>query len=86
MQSFLDADINLGTDKVQSSINWITETINKILNYLRKTFLIDNMVESIKFGVSKWWWIQSWHDSSCLVGHALVYHLCCFLSRQWCMS
>lgn len=53
MQTYLESDLHLSTDKAQEVIDSITGDINGILQYLKRVFLIDNVVESVKFAARK---------------------------------
>ncbi|XP_070578626.1 reticulon-1-A-like isoform X2 [Ptychodera flava] len=53
-KAFLDTDIEIPRDKVTAVVDHICEHANCTLNMLRRLFLVEDLVDSIKFAVMLW--------------------------------
>lgn len=66
---FSQCNLAIPSDKVQSIAATSTEKVNFALTELRRLFLVENMLDSIKFGVSLWLltYIGSWFNAMTLI-------------------
>lgn len=64
-----DVSLSIPEDKVNSLANNATTKLNAGLLELRRLFLVENMLDSIKFGLSLWvlTYIGSWFNAMTLV-------------------
>jgi len=64
-----DINVSIPEDKVNSIANNATTKLNNGLVELRRLFLVENMLDSIKFGLSLWvlTYIGSWFNAMTLV-------------------
>lgn len=53
-REFLEADLNLPQDKVREVSEVAVTHMNAALTELRRLFLVEDLVDSIKFGVLLW--------------------------------
>merc|ERR1712048_1386553 len=62
-------NVSISEDKVNSLANNATTKLNASLVELRRLFLVENMLDSIKFGLSLWvlTYIGSWFNAMTLV-------------------
>ena len=67
--SITDINVSIPEDKVNSIANNATTKLNNGLVELRRLFLVENMLDSIKFGLSLWvlTYIGSWFNAMTLV-------------------
>ena len=52
-QKYLDIDTTLSSDKVLDLTNSLVTKLNALLKKLKSVFLVEDFVESLKFGVGK---------------------------------
>ena len=52
-QKYLDIDTTLSSDKVLDLTNSLVIKLNALLKKLKSVFLVEDFVESLKFGVGK---------------------------------
>merc|ERR1712227_783676 len=69
LAKFADISVSIPEDKVNSLANNATTKLNASLVELRRLFLVENMLDSIKFGLSLWvlTYIGSWFNAMTLV-------------------
>jgi ABC-type bacteriocin/lantibiotic exporter with double-glycine peptidase domain len=69
VQKYAGVDVTIPGEKVSGFANCATEKINKTILELRRLFLVDNMIDSIKFGLSLWFltYIGSWFNMMTLI-------------------
>jgi hypothetical protein len=62
-------EVTIPSDKVSELSNGLADKLNCCLPELRRLFLVDNMVDTIKFGLSLWCltYIGSWFNAMTLV-------------------
>lgn len=75
----LDLELELSTQKIQPVAETILKHVNGTSNELRRLFLIDDLVDSIKFGLLLWvlTYIGSWFNGMTLIilGVVLIFTL-----------
>jgi len=62
-------EVTIPSDKVSELSNGLADKLNCCLSELRRLFLVENMVDTIKFGLSLWCltYIGSWFNAMTLV-------------------
>ncbi|BFZ07919.1 hypothetical protein BsWGS_10958 [Bradybaena similaris] len=70
----LEMDITLSEDRLKSVIQSILKNTNCALNEVRRLFLVEDLVDSIKFGILLWalTYIGSWFNGMSLLILALI--------------
>ena len=48
-QAYLDYDVTLPVDKVQSSVDCLVQKLNAVILKLKKIFLVEDLIDSLKF-------------------------------------
>ncbi|CAL1527127.1 unnamed protein product [Lymnaea stagnalis] len=73
-KTILELDIELSEQKLKSVIQSILKNVNSLTNELRRLFLIEDIVDSIKFGLLLWalTYIGSWFSGMFLIVLGLV--------------
>lgn len=73
-KTFLEMDINLPEDKAQDALKTICTHINSTAKELRRLFLIEDIVDSLKFALLLWvlTYIGSWFNGMTLIIMGLV--------------
>ena len=66
---FADINLTVSEDKVNQIANNATNKLNASLVELRRLFLVENMLDSVKFGLSLWvlTYIGSWFNAMTLI-------------------
>ena len=66
---FADINLTVSEDKVNQIANNATNKLNASLVELRRLFLVENMLDSVKFGLSLWvlTYIGSWFNAMTLM-------------------
>ena len=66
---FPDINLTVSEDKVNQFANNATNKLNTSLLELRRLFLVENMLDSVKFGLSLWvlTYIGSWFNAMTLI-------------------
>jgi len=61
--------VTIPTDNIQAYSKTASDKINAIVSELRRLFLVDNMVDTIKFGLSLWCitYIGAWFNAMTLI-------------------
>lgn len=69
ISKYAGVDVTIPAEKVTDFANCATNKINKTILELRRLFLVENMVDSIKFGLSLWFmtYIGSWFNMMTLI-------------------
>merc|ERR1712045_1021676 len=69
LAKFSDINVTVSEDKVNQIANNATNKLNASLLELRRLFLVENMLDSIKFGLSLWvlTYIGSWFNAMTLI-------------------
>ena len=62
-------DVTVSPERVNELANKATDKLNNAILELRRLFLVENMMDSIKFGLSLWvlTYIGSWFNAMTLV-------------------
>merc|ERR1712038_253948 len=62
-------EVTIPSDKVSELSNGLADKLNCRLSELRRLFLVENMVDTIKFGLSLWCltYVGSWFNAMTLV-------------------
>lgn len=73
-KEFLDVDLTLSQDKVQNIAGVAVAHVNGFITELRRLFLVEDLVDSIKFGVILWvmTYIGAWLNGMTLVLLAFI--------------
>ncbi len=68
-ETFAGYEVTIPEDKVNQFANNATNKLNCTLLELRRLFLVENMLDSIKFGLSLWvlTYIGSWFNAMTLI-------------------
>ncbi|XP_060068451.1 reticulon-1-A-like isoform X3 [Ylistrum balloti] len=71
---YLDMDIDVPEDKAQMALKNITRHVNNTSRELRRLFLIEDLVDSLKFGLLLWvlTYIGAWFNGMTLIILAVV--------------
>jgi hypothetical protein len=71
---YLDMDISLPDDKVHKAAEELMKSVVRAVNELRRLFLVEDMVDSLKFGLLLWvlTYIGAWFNGMTLIILALV--------------
>jgi len=66
---FSGVDVTIPAEKVDGMAKCATTKINAAILELRRLFLVENMVDSIKFGLSLWFmtYVGSWFNAMTLI-------------------
>jgi len=69
LAKFSDINLTVSEDKVNQFANNATNKLNTSLLELRRLFLVENMLDSVKFGLSLWvlTYIGSWFNAMTLI-------------------
>jgi len=69
LAKFSDINLTVSEDKVNQIANNATNKLNASLVELRRLFLVENMLDSVKFGLSLWvlTYIGSWFNAMTLI-------------------
>merc|ERR1712218_635092 len=69
LAKFSDINLTVSEDKVNQFANNATNKLNASLLELRRLFLVENMLDSVKFGLSLWvlTYIGSWFNAMTLI-------------------
>merc|ERR1711997_1004291 len=69
LAKFSDINLTVSEDKVNQIANNATNKLNTSLLELRRLFLVENMLDSVKFGLSLWvlTYIGSWFNAMTLI-------------------
>lgn len=64
-----ECNLSIPSEKVQEIAATSTEKVNSALKELRRLFLVENMMDSVKFGLSLWFltYIGSWFNAMTLI-------------------
>ncbi|XP_045124685.1 reticulon-2-like isoform X1 [Portunus trituberculatus] len=73
-KNFLEKDTNLPSDKVHEATDVIVKQINSTVTELKRLFLVEDLVDSVKFGCLLWCltYLGSWFNGLTLVILAVV--------------
>jgi len=73
-KQYLDADLTLPSDKVHHVVDIVLENVNKTGKEVRRLFLVEDLVDSLKFGLLLWvfTYIGSWFNGITLIILAVV--------------
>lgn len=73
-KEILDLDLNLSQEKVQNACTVFVAHLNAFLSEIRRLFLVEDLVDSLKFGVILWvlTYIGSWFNGMTLVILAFI--------------
>ena len=53
LQQYLDFDVTLPVDKVQSTADFVVQQLNAVTARLKKIFLVEDLIDSLKFAGGK---------------------------------
>jgi len=68
-KTYLEMDVNLPSDKVHHVVDIIVSHLNGMIRELRKFFLVEDLIDSVKFGLLLWvfTYIGAWFNGLTLI-------------------
>ena len=71
-QKYLDIDTTLSSDKVLDLTNSLVTKLNALLKKLKSVFLVEDFVESLKFGVGEFQVFNDKFDSTLKINRCKI--------------
>lgn len=65
----MDADLNIPTDKIHDIVDIAVPNLNAGINELRRLILVEDIIDSLKFGIILWslTYLGSWFNAMTLI-------------------